>query len=151
MMLPTELVDLIAKNGQKDVAHDKRIAAERAAVDRSQAAYEERKAAALPAAEEVFAWADGPVGTELRLLMAFHGLHVLPLNDSGAVGLTSEKGTLWANNFGRWMTARRGTVRTVEDFVKIAGIEQVRRLLAEIHDGSVLDNAREALRKLSSP
>ena len=50
MMLPTELVDLIAKNGQKDVAHDKRIAAERAAVDRSQAAYEERKAAALPAA-----------------------------------------------------------------------------------------------------
>jgi hypothetical protein len=145
-MLPKELVDLIAEVGRVDTERHEQAEREHAALMKNTERYERTKLAAIPDATAVFAWADGPVGMEIRALMSQHGLDALPLS-SLAISLVPEPGALRANNFGRYGTGRRINVSSPEQLIQIAGIDEIRVLLSDILSGAVFDKAIDNLRK----
>lgn len=135
-MVSAELKELVAETARK--VQDARLGRERA---HRHSEIEETHLAGLVddaavAAGEIFAWADGPDGRELRLLMAYTGLDMLPLGTQ-AINLVHTTGELLADNCARAMVRRRIVVTTAQELVRIAGVRNVMALAERIRAGVI--------------
>jgi len=151
-MIGEELRELVNAAARK--AQDQRIelARARAAAETEMMVAATRDDAlwrkAVDVGHEVFDWADGQDGRQLRLLLAYTGLDVLAMSSN--IGLVPE-----AKHVRVWRRGCSGyggigrvdrNVASVVEMVQIAGAEDVVSLVADIRTGRFPDVLTERLR-----
>jgi len=146
-MVTEELKTLIAAAGRKHAERKQACVRDRQELNEGTAAYELRKADAVPYAREIFAWAASRASYEIRVIMIQSGLETLALH-SDAICLTQIP-SLRASNYGKGATVRCRNVTSPVDLVALAGPDEVLALADDIRTGRVLDKIVENLRAAS--